>query len=282
VENKIKETIDANIAVHSALANSYNAIEPHFKPESIKRVEDIILEIIPDHSEVKALDLGCGTGFIINILKKYVNEIIGVDVTQAMLDRVDKSGTVKIKLIKSDTGTVNLTNNYFDIATAYSFLDHLYDIKPTVQKAYDSLKKGGKFYADLSPNFYFWKAIKELNTNVTYEQVLQREVNAVLNKGEEIELQFGIKKEIFELAEHQKHIKGGLIEEELDDLLREVGFTQIKFIYHWFVGQAQIMNDETLQKDIRHELASIIHKTLYKSLPISRNLFKYVGFIAIK
>jgi len=282
VENKIKETIDANIAVHSALANSYNAIEPHFKPESIKRVEDIILEIIPDHSEVKALDLGCGTGFIINILKKYVNEIIGVDVTQAMLDRVDKSGTVKIKLIKSDTGTVNLTNNYFDIATAYSFLDHLYDIKPTVQKAYDSLKKGGKFYADLSPNFYFWKAIKELNTNVTYEQVLQREVNAVLNKGEEIELQFGIKKEVFELAEHQKHIKGGLIEEELDDLLREVGFTQIKFIYHWFVGQAQIMNDETLQKDIRHELASIIHKTLYKSLPISRNLFKYVGFIAIK
>ena len=33
-----KEAIDANITVHSAMADKYNTVEPHFKPESIARV----------------------------------------------------------------------------------------------------------------------------------------------------------------------------------------------------------------------------------------------------
>ena len=223
MKSKIQEAIEANIAVHSAMANDYNTIEPHFRPESIKRVEDIVKTINENHPIKKALDLGCGTGFMINILKKYVDEIVGVDVTQAMMDKVDKSGNAKINLINSDTGTVTLQKEYFDIATAYTFLDHLYDMKPTINNAYSALKVGGKFYADLSPNFYFWEAIKQLDKNKMYDPIIQREVNAVWKKDEEIEQQFGVKKEIFTTAEHQKHIKGGLVEEELVVLLTEAG-----------------------------------------------------------
>jgi hypothetical protein len=45
MSNKIKEAIEANIAVHSAMANDYNKIEPHFRPESIQRVDKIIAGI---------------------------------------------------------------------------------------------------------------------------------------------------------------------------------------------------------------------------------------------
>jgi ubiquinone/menaquinone biosynthesis C-methylase UbiE len=280
--NKIEEAISANIAVHSAMADDYNKIEPHFRPESIKRVEDIIADLVSKAPIDKALDLGCGTGFMINILKKHVSEIVGVDVTQDMMDKVDKSGSTDIHLINSDTGTVQLKSKYFDIATAYTFLDHLYDMQPTVQNAYNSLKPGGRFYADLSPNFYFWEAIKKLDKNMNYDPIIQREVNAVWKKDEEIELQFGVKKEVFTKAEHQKHNKGGLVEEELRKLLNDTGFKKVKFIYHWYIGQAQLINDESNDIEKRFEQANVMHQYLSRSLPVSRSLFKYIGFIAEK
>jgi ubiquinone/menaquinone biosynthesis C-methylase UbiE len=282
MSNKIKEAIEANIAVHSAMANDYNKIEPHFRPESIQRVDNIIGGIANEIKINKVLDLGCGTGFMINIVKKYAKEILGVDVTQAMLDKVDKSGDAVITLINSDTGSVDLPQDNFDLATAYTFLDHLYDMEPTFNNTFKALKPGGKFYADLSPNFYFWDSVKKVDTSKQYDPILQREINAVLSKDEEIEAQFGIDKNVFRNAEHQKHIKGGLIEEELQSLLLKVGFSKVEFIYHWFIGQAQLINDESTDKQTRFEYAEVMHNYLTKSLPISRNLFKYIGFIATK
>ena len=282
MENKIKEAIKANIAVHSAMADDYNRIEPHFRPESVKRVKDIIHKLSLDRSIENALDLGCGTGFMINILKEYSSNIVGVDITQAMLDKVDLTGNTSIELINSDTGSVLLKKEFFDIATAYTFLDHLYDLKPTLLNTFNSLKKGGIFYADLSPNFYFWESIKSLNNDRNYDLILQREINAVLKKDEEIEEQFGVKKEIFTAAEHQKHVKGGLVEEEINDLLLNIGFIKVEFIYHWYVGQAQLINDESIYKEKRFEHANVMHEYLTRSLPLSRNLFKYIGFIATK
>jgi ubiquinone/menaquinone biosynthesis C-methylase UbiE len=283
MEDKIKGAIEANIAVHSAMASQYNKVEPHFRPESIKRVEKIIAELCNSNKCKKVLDLGCGTGFMIDILKKYVEEIVGVDVTQAMMDNVDKSGNAKITLINSDTGTVSLTNNYFDLATAYTFLDHLYDMEPTLRNTFNSLKEGGKFYADLSPNYYFWEDIKKLDPESNgYDPILQREVDAVWKKDSEIEEQFGVDKDVFKNAEYQKHVKGGLVEEELRELLLKIGFSKVEFIYHWFIGQAQMINDESVERDLRFNQAEIMHEYLTKSLPLSRNLFKYIGFIAIK
>lgn len=279
---KIKQAIDANIAVHSAMAEYYNQVEPHFRSESTVRVEAIIQSLISESSVVNALDLGCGTGFMINFLKKYANRIVGVDVTKAMLEKVDLTGNAKIELINSDTGTVKLPMEHFDLVTAYSFLDHLYDLRPTINKAYESLKHGGNFYADLCPNYYFWKAIKELNKDIIYEPVIQREVNAVWNKGEEIELKFGVNKDTFVAAEYQKHVRGGLKEEDLADLLSEVGFTNIKFVYHWFIGQAQLVNNELIDKIKRDEYIDVINNYLNDSLPIAKSLYKYVGFIATK
>jgi ubiquinone/menaquinone biosynthesis C-methylase UbiE len=282
MENKIIEAIKANIAVHSAMADEYDKVEPHFRPESIQRVTQIIHKISVGKDMNKALDLGCGTGFMINILKQYSSEIVGVDVTQSMLDKVNKNGNAEIKLINSDTGTVNLPKEYFDIATAYTFLDHLYDLRPTLTNTYNSLKKGGVFYADLSPNYYFWESIKSLDVNRHYDGIIQREINAVWKKDEEIEQQFGVKKETFTAAEYQKHIKGGLIEEELESLLKEVGFSKIDFLYHWYVGQAQLINDDSINQEKRFEYANVMHEYLSRSLPISRNLFKYIGFIATR
>lgn len=277
-----KNAIAANIAVHSAMANEYNQIEPHFRPESIARVKSHIDNIAKNTKIEKVLDLGCGTGFMINILKPYAKEITGVDVTQAMMDKVDMSGTVKIELLNGDTGSVNLKKDYYDLATAYTFLDHLYDMIPTFKNCYQALKPGGVFYADLSPNAYFWDEIKKLDKSKEYDPIINREIKAVTSKDEEIEAMFGVKKEIFTQAEFQKHVEGGLREEKLLLQLQDVGFKEIKFIYHWFIGQAQLINDQSIPLSDRLIQAKTMHEYLIRSIPLSRHLFKYVGFTAKK
>ncbi len=144
-KKEIQDVIQANIELHSKMSGDYNTCEPQYRPENLNRVEDALKEAIDQCGAKKMLDLGCGTGFLIDMGKKYVEEITGVDVTQAMMDRVDKSGSCKIELINHDTGTVPLKEGYYDIATAHSFLHHLYDINPTIQTAAKALKKGGIF-----------------------------------------------------------------------------------------------------------------------------------------
>ena len=274
--------IQANIAVHSVMANDYNTIEPHFRPESIQRVIEHIEKLKAENNFEKVLDLGCGTGFMINILKPFAKEIKGVDVTQAMMDKVDTSGPAKIELVNSDTGSVELKEGYYELATAYTFLDHLYDMRPTFENCFKSLKRGGIFYADLSPNASFWDQIKDLDKTRTYDPIIEREIKAVMAKDEEIESQFGVKKEVFAQAEFQKHVEGGLREEKVRKQLEEVGFTNIEFIYHWYIGQAQLVNDTSLAEDVRFSHAKTMHEYLLKSMPLSKHLFKYIGFIARK
>lgn len=80
MNQKYQEVIKANIELHTKLSDHYDTCEPQYRPENILRVENLVKEVINSINAKKALDLGCGTGFMINILKKYVDEITGVDV----------------------------------------------------------------------------------------------------------------------------------------------------------------------------------------------------------
>src|SRR5262245_35037461 len=144
-----RKVIEANIAVHGRMAAEYNKYEPHFRPENVAKVGAILARLADQTRAKKLLDLGCGTGFIIEIAKTLVQEIHGVDVTQLMLDRVDRSGPARITLWCADTGDFDREPGTFDLVTSYSFLHHLYDIQPSLRTAYRALRPGGMYYADL-------------------------------------------------------------------------------------------------------------------------------------
>ncbi|MCU0390447.1 MAG: class I SAM-dependent methyltransferase [Thermoflexibacter sp.] len=276
------QVVQANIELHSKLSEHYNTCEPHFRPENIAKVEANLKKVIDDTQATKMLDLGCGTGFMINIGKKYVKEIWGVDVTKAMTDRIDKSGDCEIVILNEDTAQAALPVNYFDVATAYSFLHHLYDIKPTLHNAYNSLKEGGKFYADLDPNYYFWEGVNKLDRNSSYDFIVKREIEAVTYKDEDIEKTFGVSKDIFNNAEFGKNIKGGFKEEDLISMLKAEGFKEVSLFYHWYIGQGALINDTQYSVEDRFKYADVMHQMLQKALPLSKNLFKYIGFVATK
>lgn len=131
----IQKVIEANIAVHSKLAAHYQTCEPHFRPENVAKVEARLADLARETHAERLLDLGCGTGFMINIAKHHVRHIVGVDVTQPMLDRVDRSGPATIELVNSDTGSYPAAPGSFQMVTAYSFLHHLAELGPTFRTA---------------------------------------------------------------------------------------------------------------------------------------------------
>ena len=281
-QTKYDEVIKANIALHSKMADDYSTCEPHFRPENINKVEEKLKIIFEELKAERLLDLGCGTGFIINIAKKYVKQIDGVDVTQAMMDKVDKTGSAIINLHNHDTGSFPAEPSSYDVVTGYSFLHHLYDINPTLKTAYTALKHGGKLYCDLDPNYYYWESIHKLDRNGNYDPIVKREIEMVTYKDEDIEKNFGVSKDVFNTAEFGKNIAGGFKEEELVAQLNEVGFSHVTVFYYWFLGQASLINDSWGTKEERLKYADVMDSVLQRSLPVSRNLYKYMGFIATK
>lgn len=280
--DKYKEVIKANIAVHSQLASIYSTTEPHFRPENIAVVDARLKKAVTETNASSILDLGCGTGFMINLAKKYVKRVVGVDVTKAMLAEVDTSGPAKIELNEHDTGTFPAEAGAFDLVTAYSFLHHLYDVEPTFATAAKALKKGGQFYADLDPNFYFWDSVAKLDGTGTYDPIVQKEIDHVAHKDEEVQREHGIPKDVFNDAEYGKNVAGGFKEEVLREQLLRAGFSRVTFSYYWFLGQAFMVNDDRRTREQRLESAELTDAILQRVMPLSRNLYKYMGFVAYK
>jgi ubiquinone/menaquinone biosynthesis C-methylase UbiE len=277
-----EKVIQANIDVHTRLAADYNKSEPHFREENIAKITERFARIAVETKANRQLDLGCGTGFMINIGKQFVKEIVGVDVTQAMLDQIDHSGGVKIKLVLGDTGSYVDEAGCFDIVTAYSFLHHLFDIKPTLKTAYDSLREGGVFYGDLEPNAAYWEAIGTIGRSEMNDSIIAREIEQVTYKDEDIEKQFGVDTETFNYAEYNKNIAGGFHETQLRDDLFATGFSRIEIFHQWFLGEGFLINDESMMKEERFRSAAVMSRILQRVMPLSRHLFKYIGFYATK
>jgi len=277
-----RRVLDANIAVHSRLAAEYNTAEPHYLPESVARIESRLRDLASRTTARGLLDLGCGTGFILDIARRFVPTVHGVDATQAMLDRVRRDGPGALQLFCAETGAFEPSPGAYDLVTAHSFLHHLYEIAPTLRTAFAALRPGGCFYADLEPNADFWRAVGGLDPEGTHDAALAREIAQVRAKSDEIERRFGIPGELFDDAEYGKNRRGGFEPRALADALRQTGFRRIELHYHWFIGQSLMINESSLPRPQAVLRAEETADALRRMLPLSSPLFKYVGFTAYK
>jgi ubiquinone/menaquinone biosynthesis C-methylase UbiE len=271
-----KTVMSANVKLHTLASDSYNT-EPHFRPENQKRVENIIKDLKKRTHGNSLLDVGCGTGFIINIAKNHFSKIRGVDITKAMIDQVNtKEPGCDIQLKIADTDDLPYEDNQFDVCTAHATLHHLFKTLPTFKEVYRTLKPNGIFYSDLDPNYYFWNAISKLPHDGNYSDIVKREIDATIYKDRELAQQFKINLRTVQAAEHLKHVHNGFKEEVLNKELKQVGFTKVEIHYEWFLGEASIIHGEY------SSAADTFRKLLQKNLPLSRHLFKYIRVIAQK
>lgn len=280
-EAEYRKVMEANIAVHAKIAADYNRSEPQFRPENLARVNRILSGLIDRVNAKRLLDIGCGTGFVIDLVRDKVAEIHGVDVTQAMLDKVDRSGPAKITLTCSDAATFDPGPTPFDMVTSYSVLHHLYDVEPTFHTAYKALKPGGIYYTDLEPNRAFWDALQGWKADDPMVSALTRNEIAKIDD-HETAMEIGVTREQLDLAEYGKNIRGGFDEGDLRAMLGRAGFSKVEVSYHWFVGQGAIINAPGTDKATQIALADQMDKALHAAMPLARPMYKYLGFVATK
>jgi ubiquinone/menaquinone biosynthesis C-methylase UbiE len=269
--------VEANQRVHSQLASQYNETEPHFRPENqakVRRRLEAIAAAAPSQSRM--LDLGCGTGFLLNLAHDLFESIDGVDATRAMLDRVDLSPG-NITLHQGVVEALPFDDGTFDLVTAYSFLDHLADHVPVLHEASRVLKPGGRLYVDLIPNRSFWNAVYSAADapRRPFDAIVEREINELVNHEQKLEEQFGIDPVDWQNAEPAKSGGKGFDAEALRAETESAGFdADIRF--EWYLGQAVVMHGTS------PEAAELVDDHLRRLLPTSAHLYKYLVLTGTK
>jgi len=118
-----------------------------------KILEDVLKKL---SSKSNLLDVGCGNGkFLYEIKKQTGCQISGVDFSKTAVKAVKASYNLDVFC-----GTViesSFENNYFDIITAWSFIEHVNNPSEVLQKLYNMLKPGGNCILSC-PNFNSFNA----------------------------------------------------------------------------------------------------------------------------
>ena len=266
---------DANILVHSRMAAQYNEREPHFRAENQAEVR-ARLQHLREEFGGRLLDLGCGTGFIIDLAADLFDDVRGIDLTPAMLARVKPRPNVQV--YTGDAAHLPFDAAEFDVVSAYSFFHHLQDLDPVLGEAHRVLREGGCLYVDLEPNRYFWLNAMSVRDAVgpSTSALARDEVASVLDTSARVEAEFGIPADVFDLAEYNKSITGGIDPDEFAAKAKRAGFGRVEVTYEWFGGQGRILHG------VSAAAAAHVDDYLRQALPLSRGLYKYLRFRAIK
>lgn len=265
----------ANIAFHTALAEDYDRNQPHFLPENVARVDEILRRIAQQVGGGSLIDLGCGTGFILNLAKRHFDRVVGVDATPAMLERVDTSGG-NVETCLATTDALPFSDGEFDACTAYGYLHHLYDLEPTFGEAARVLRAGGRFFSDQDPNDLYWQHLANLDGRDDLQGFVRREVTSVVATDELAADETQLSTTEVQLAEYQKMRLGGLRADDVVEKLRRVGFAEASYRYEWYLGQGVVLHEHGAETN------GTVEAYLRDALPASAPLFKYVAFYATR
>ncbi|MBI2565128.1 class I SAM-dependent methyltransferase [Candidatus Woesearchaeota archaeon] len=120
-------------------------------PQIYSATNEAVLRNIP--SEAVILDVGCGSGYLSNLLKHKKNIVYGVDFSEEAvkyaLQRIDYA-----KIMDVETDALPF-NKKFDVIIFADILEHLKHPEQVIKKFLDYLKPGGKIIISL-PNIANW------------------------------------------------------------------------------------------------------------------------------
>ena len=132
-----------DFAFDKRVSGQYNAQRAH-PPGVAAQVGESIAAIAGDGARI--LELGVGTGRIALPVVAAGCRVVGVDLSQAMLeqlapDRVASQG--KLKLVRADISRLPFRTDCFDAVTAVHVLHLVSDWREALRRAVESLRAGG-------------------------------------------------------------------------------------------------------------------------------------------
>ena len=105
-----------------------------------------IYNYLKDKDFQKLLDIGCGTGYLINMLSKNYNaEYTGLDLSPEMIKQAQGKNIKNSVFIEGRSDELPFANDTFDIVTCSQSFHHYPETDKPMQEARRVLKQGGLY-----------------------------------------------------------------------------------------------------------------------------------------
>lgn len=151
----------------------YNHYGSWYDEERIKGYYELInqreVEIVKQYGENKdVLEIGCGTGIILNEVTKFTHSAWGIDLSEGMLKKAKEKG-LSVKL--ANATKLPFPDGNFDLVYSFKVLPHIPEIDQVIQEAIRVVKKEGTLILE----FYNPYSLKRI-TNLFYNYLKKRKV----------------------------------------------------------------------------------------------------------
>jgi len=151
----------------------YNKYGTWYDTERIAGYYEMInkkeIEIVEKYGRNKdVLEIGCGTGIILNEVNKFAREANGIDLSPGMLERAKEKG---LKVQVANAKSIPFDDNIFDVVYSFKVLAHIPEIKDVIRETTRVVKNDGTLVLE----FYNPYSMKML-TNWVYNLVKKRDV----------------------------------------------------------------------------------------------------------
>ncbi len=136
------------IEMHREVAEMYRRRAGYpFADDFQQERNDILLSLTPDEPGTHALDLGCGTGIMLNHLSRRFRRVSGMDISQEMLAGYDRTGAApdaRISLFRGDMTALPVASDSVDLVLCRSALHHMDDEVRVLAEICRVLKPDGR------------------------------------------------------------------------------------------------------------------------------------------
>ena len=139
----------------AANAGEWDGIRALHIPE--EQVEGAVLEFVGPHQVSSYLDLGTGTGRILELVAPRASRAVGIDLNGEMLSlaraRIERASLAHVQVRRGDLFQLPYADESFDLITVHQVLHYLEDPSAAVAEAARVLKPGGKaVIVDFAPH----------------------------------------------------------------------------------------------------------------------------------
>lgn len=106
-----------------------------------------------NRSGLKILDMGCGTGAVIEYLRLKNQQVIGIDANSVAVDYCRQKS---LPVEKSEAHKTKFSDGVFDVILALDLLEHLENPEEAIKEMGRILKQGGLLIATVPAHQFLW------------------------------------------------------------------------------------------------------------------------------
>ncbi|MGQ0553955.1 MAG: class I SAM-dependent methyltransferase [Planctomycetota bacterium] len=144
----LSEHARRQVEMHRHVAHMYRRRSAYpFAEEFQQERNELLMSLAPAEASGRALDLGCGTGVMLDHLADRYGQVFGIDLSLEMLEGFDLSELrpgLRVTLLRGDMAALPLAGDGFDVIVCRSALHHMEDEVAVLREIARVLRPNGR------------------------------------------------------------------------------------------------------------------------------------------